>query len=67
MSELDSTRDALRAHLLEHSVKTGDFTLKSGKKSDWFIDSKQTVCRPEAMLLVAEAILNLVPVDATAS
>jgi orotate phosphoribosyltransferase len=52
--------------LLEHSVRRGNFTLKSGKKSDWFIDSKQTVCRPEAMLLVAEAILDLVPPDATA-
>jgi orotate phosphoribosyltransferase len=56
----------LRAHLLEHSVKTGDFTLKSGKKSSWFIDSKQTVCRPEAMVLVADAVLSLVPDEATA-
>ena len=51
----------LRAHLLAHSVKTGDFTLKSGRKSSWFIDSKQTVCRPEAMLLVADAVLSVVP------
>ncbi len=57
---------ALRAHLLEHSIKTGDFTLKSGKKSTWFIDSKQTVCRPEAMVLVADAVLSLVPAEATA-
>src|SRR6202034_108377 len=49
-----------------HSVKTGDFTLKSGRKSSWFIDSKQTVCRPEAMLLVADAVLSVVPDDATA-
>jgi orotate phosphoribosyltransferase len=57
---------ALRDHLLEHSVKTGDFTLKSGRKSSWFIDSKQTVCRPEAMLLVADAVLSVVPPEATA-
>ena len=57
---------ALRAHLLAHSVKTGDFTLKSGRKSSWFIDSKQTVCRPEAMLLVADAVLSVVPPEATA-
>jgi orotate phosphoribosyltransferase len=57
---------ALRAHLLAHSIKTGDFTLKSGKKSTWFIDSKQTVCRPEAMVLVADAVLSLVPAQATA-
>jgi orotate phosphoribosyltransferase len=56
----------LRAHLLEHSVKRGDFTLKSGRKSTWFIDSKQTVCRPEAMLLVADAVLSVIPPDATA-
>jgi len=56
----------LRAHLLEHSVRRGTFVLKSGKTSDWFIDSKQTVCRPEAMLLVAEAVLDLVPPEATA-
>ena len=53
----------LRAHLLEHSVRRGDFTLKSGRKSSWFIDSKQTVCRPEAMLLVADAVLSVIPAD----
>ena len=56
----------LRAHLLAHSVRTGDFTLKSGRKSSWFIDSKQTVCRPEAMLLVADAVLSAIPEEATA-
>jgi orotate phosphoribosyltransferase len=61
-----TAHDALRDHLLEHSVRRGDFTLKSGKKSSWFIDSKQTVCRPEAMLLVAEAVLSVIPPEATA-
>ena len=56
----------LRDHLLTHSVRRGDFVLKSGKRSRWFIDSKQTVCRPEAMLLVADAVLSVVPDDATA-
>jgi len=57
---------ALRAHLLAHSVRRGQFTLKSGRTSTWFIDAKQTVCRPEAMLLVAHAVLSLVPAEATA-
>ena len=61
-----SSLDALRRHLLAHSVKTGDFTLKSGRKSSWFIDSKQTVCRPDGILLVARALLQLLPVDVTA-
>jgi orotate phosphoribosyltransferase len=56
----------LRDHLLMHSVKRGDFVLKSGRHSSWFIDSKQTVCRPEAMVLVAEAVLSVIPDDATA-
>jgi orotate phosphoribosyltransferase len=58
--------EALRRHLLEHSVKRGDFTLKSGRKSDWFIDSKQTVCRPEAMMLVADGVLSVLPDEVTA-
>jgi orotate phosphoribosyltransferase len=58
--------EALRDHLLTHSVRRGDFVLKSGKRSNWFIDSKQTVCRPEAMVLVADAVLSVIPDDATA-
>ena len=57
---------ALRDHLLDHSVKRGDFTLKSVRKSSWFIDSKQTVCRPEAMTLVADGILSVIPDGVTA-
>ena len=60
------THEALRRHILDHSVKTGDFVLKSGRSSAWFIDSKQTVCRPDGMLLVADAVLEVVPDDATA-
>jgi orotate phosphoribosyltransferase len=63
---VNDRRDALRDHLLAHAVKRGNFTLKSGRTSTWFIDSKQTVCRPEAMLLVAEAVLALTPPEATA-
>jgi orotate phosphoribosyltransferase len=57
--------EALRSHLLDHSVKRGDFVLKSGRRSSWFIDSKQTVCRPEAMLLVADGILSVIPDEVT--
>ena len=57
---------ALREHVLEHSVKRGDFTLKSGAKSTWFLDTKQTACRPDGILLVADAMLEVIPDDATA-
>ena len=53
-------------HLLAHSVRRGRFTLKSGKESDWFIDAKQTTCRPDGMLLVADAALAALPDDVTA-
>ena len=57
---------ALRDHLLAHAVRSGDFVLKSGQRSAWFIDAKQSTCRPEGMLLVAEAALEVLPDEATA-
>lgn len=57
---------ALVEHLKRYAVKHGDFVLKSGARSSWFIDAKQTTCRPEGMLLVADAALAAIPDDATA-
>jgi orotate phosphoribosyltransferase len=53
-------------HLETHSVRRGDFTLKSGRTSSWFIDSKQTICSPEIMVDVATLLLEKIPFDATA-
>jgi orotate phosphoribosyltransferase len=58
--------DALRAHVLTHAVKRGEFTLKSGARSSWFLDTKQTACRPEGIVLVADAMLDVIPSEATA-
>ena len=66
LPELSPALHALRAHVLEHSVKRGDFTLKSGAKSSWFLDTKQTACRPDGILLVADAMLEVIPDEATA-
>ena len=57
---------ALVDHLLKHSVRRGEFTLRSGKSSNWFIDAKQTTCSPDGMLLVADALLDVLPDDITA-
>jgi orotate phosphoribosyltransferase len=54
------------SHLLEHSVRRGDFVLKSGRPSSWFLDSKQTACDPDGVLLMAEEALKVIPSDATA-
>jgi len=66
LPQLDGAREALRRHVLEHSLKTGNFTLKSGRQSNWFLDTKQTACRPDGILLVADVALTLIPADVTA-
>jgi orotate phosphoribosyltransferase len=63
---LDPARTALREHVLRHSVKTGSFTLKSGATSTWFLDTKQTACRADGVVLMADVALSLIPDDATA-
>jgi len=59
-------RAALRDHVLAHSVKRGSFTLKSGKPTGWFLDTKQTACRPDGIVLVADAALEVIPPETTA-
>ena len=61
LPSIDAAREALRTHVLQHSLKTGDFTLKSGRTSKWFLDTKQTACRADGILLVADVALSLLP------
>ena len=63
---LDPARSALRDHVLRHSLKTGSFTLKSGASSSWFLDTKQTACRADGVLLMADVALSIIPSDAVA-
>ena len=65
LPELDPVRAALREHVFTHSLTTGDFTLKSGRKSTWFLDTKQTACRPDGIVLVADAALSVIPKSST--
>jgi orotate phosphoribosyltransferase len=51
-------RQELQAHLLEYSLQFGDFTLTSGRKSDYYIDGKQTTLRSRGAYLVAQLILD---------
>lgn len=59
LPELSPTLDRLRSHVLEHSVKTGTFTLKSGATSSWFLDTKQTACRPDGIIAVTDAVIEV--------
>lgn len=64
LPELSPVLAVLRDHVFQHSLKTGSFTLKSGRKSSWFLDTKQTMCRPDGMIAVADAALEVIPSDA---
>ena len=66
MSDTDASRARVLEHLLTHSLKRGDFTLKSGRSSSWFIDSKQTICAPEVMVDVASLLLDRIPEEVSA-
>jgi orotate phosphoribosyltransferase len=66
LSTLDPARHALREHVLRHSLKTGNFTLKSGASSSWFLDTKQTACRADGVVLMADVALELIPKEAVA-
>ena len=59
LPELSPTLDRLRSHVLEHSVKTGTFTLKSGATSSWFLDTKQTACRADGIIAVTDAVIEV--------
>jgi orotate phosphoribosyltransferase len=56
---LSPVLETLRAHVLEHSVKHGEFVLKSGATSSWFLDTKQTACRPDGIIAATDAILEV--------
>ncbi|MFK8026050.1 MAG: orotate phosphoribosyltransferase [Ilumatobacter sp.] len=59
LPNLSPTLDALRRHVIEHSVKTGEFVLKSGATSNWFLDTKQTACRADGIIAVTDAIVEV--------
>src|SRR5919108_2391611 len=51
-------RHELQAHLLEHSLRFGEFTLTSGRKSDYYIDGRRTTLRSRGVYLVAKLLLD---------
>lgn len=59
LPELSPTLDRLREHVIEHSVKIGEFLLKSGATSNWFLDAKQTACRADGIIAVADALVEV--------
>ena len=52
-------REELLKLVREKAVQKGDFTLSSGKKSDYYIDGKQVTLDPQGILLVGRTILAM--------
>jgi len=45
------------------AVQRGDFTLKSGQKSEWYIDLRQVFAKPTILQCFAEEMVSLVEPD----
>jgi orotate phosphoribosyltransferase len=56
--DLESLRQRLKAILREQSVRTGEFTLVSGKRSDFYVDGKMTTLHPEGAYCVGRLIFE---------
>ncbi|MEO1055651.1 MAG: orotate phosphoribosyltransferase [Actinomycetota bacterium] len=62
-SPLTPIQERLRDHVAEYSVKRGEFVLKSGARSSWFLDTKQTACRSDGIVAVADAVEEIFAAD----
>lgn len=51
-----SSRDRLKELFLSRALKFGDFTLASGKKSSYYINSKKVLFHAEAITLLGELL-----------
>jgi len=56
---VETERDRLAELLRKHSLMRGEFTLASGKKSNYYFDSKKTTLLAEGSYLTARAVLEL--------
>ncbi len=55
---MDTEKQRLKEILQEKSIMRGDFTLASGKKSDYYIDARLTTLDAEGVYLVGKIILS---------
>jgi orotate phosphoribosyltransferase len=59
MTDAISERQQLVQLLAERSVKTGQFTLASGKTSDFYIDARLTTMSPEGLGLIGPLAIQI--------
>ena len=61
------SREKLRQILKTHSLKFGDFTLASGRKSNFYFDSKLTTLRADGAFYTGECFLDLLAMHGVAA
>ncbi len=57
---MHSLKQRLALLLLEKSYKEGDFTLASGKKSEYYFDCRQTALHPEGAWLIGSLFFDMI-------
>jgi orotate phosphoribosyltransferase len=60
MTTLTADREQLREILRAKSLRTGDFVLASGKRSNYYLDCRLTTMDPHGALLIARLILSTI-------
>jgi orotate phosphoribosyltransferase len=58
-----SIRDELIQHIVQHSLRKGDFTLASGKKSNYYINGKMSTLDARGAFLTARIFLAMIADD----
>ena len=56
----DADRERLRRLLLERSVRFGDFTLASGRRSSYYIDCRPSTMSAEGLTLIGRLGLQAI-------
>ena len=62
-ADLNTLRVALLDLICTAAYKEGDFTLSSGKKSDYYINGKQVTLHAQGGVMVARLLLDMLPPD----
>lgn len=58
-----TTRDELFKHIVNHSLKKGDFTLASGRKSNYYINGKMSTLDARGAYLTARVFMAMIADD----
>lgn len=64
-ADLSTIRQALLDLICQVAYKEGNFTLSSGKKSDYYINGKQVTLHAQGGLMVARLLLDMLPPGTT--